>query len=199
MVAWCVSNVSGAIADEGQCYVFNVRFIGDTSDGLRARFTQHSEKHPHERCLTKSPSLVYCVFSVGSGKTTLLNALSGQAPYAEVEGSIQYNGVDLKKEQYSYVAQMDNLNPFFTVRETLTYAAQLRCREDDNVRSTWIHITPPHKPPHVLLYWHLVPIACDTNRQMLDLCMGCATHACLITLIASCGGRMIIRAVVEFG
>ncbi|XP_044147218.1 ATP-binding cassette sub-family G member 5 [Bufo gargarizans] len=66
----------------------------------------------------------------GSGKTTLLDAISGRIGHkGTLLGEVYVNGSQLKKEQFqdcfSYVLQHDNLLPYLTVRETLTYTAML--------------------------------------------------------------------------
>jgi ATP-binding cassette, subfamily G (WHITE), member 2, SNQ2 len=66
----------------------------------------------------------------GAGKTTLLNAISGMAPYADVEGIVTLGGHSLHKSFLGYVPQFDHLQGVFTVRETLTSVAMLKCKID---------------------------------------------------------------------
>ncbi|XP_062320209.1 ATP-binding cassette sub-family G member 5 [Osmerus eperlanus] len=66
----------------------------------------------------------------GSGKTTLMDAISGRIGNAGVLlGEVAINGRKLKREQYkdcfSYVLQSDNLLSYLTVKETLSFTAQL--------------------------------------------------------------------------
>lgn len=65
----------------------------------------------------------------GSGKTTLLNQMSGRMKGSRVStsGRTLFNGTeDISSIKSAYVIQQDILLPTLTVRETLTYAAQLR-------------------------------------------------------------------------
>jgi len=65
----------------------------------------------------------------GSGKTSLLNAMSHRfnSKQLQTSGTILYNGDDrLNSIRSTYVMQHDVLLPTLTVRETLTYAAELR-------------------------------------------------------------------------
>ena len=74
----------------------------------------------------------------GAGKTTLLNAISGMAPYANVEGAVTLGGCALNKSLLGYVPQFDQLCGFFTVRETLTYACHLKCKRDETEVANYI-------------------------------------------------------------
>ncbi|KAG0258011.1 hypothetical protein BG011_003590 [Mortierella polycephala] len=83
--------------------------------------------------LTVKPGQVCIILGgSGSGKTTLLNTIAGRMNGPEVltSGSIKCNGVKAKKfwndGSVGYLQQYDFLMPFLTVRETLTYAANLR-------------------------------------------------------------------------
>ncbi|KAF1848479.1 ABC transporter-like protein [Cucurbitaria berberidis CBS 394.84] len=65
----------------------------------------------------------------GSGKTSLLNQMSGRMKGKRLatSGRTLFNGTqDTSKSRSAYVIQQDILLPTLTVRETLTYAAQLR-------------------------------------------------------------------------
>lgn len=65
----------------------------------------------------------------GSGKTSLLNQMSGrlQGKRLATSGKTLFNGsTDASHVRRAYVIQQDILLPTLTVRETLTYAAQLR-------------------------------------------------------------------------
>ncbi|KAH7355578.1 ABC transporter-like protein [Pyrenochaeta sp. MPI-SDFR-AT-0127] len=65
----------------------------------------------------------------GSGKTSLLNQMSGRMKGNRLSttGRTLFNGIeDASKIRSAYVIQQDILLPTLTVRETLTYAAQLR-------------------------------------------------------------------------
>jgi ABC-type multidrug transport system ATPase subunit len=65
----------------------------------------------------------------GSGKTTFLNVLSHRlhGRHLNLGGSTTYNGnTDLSQIRSAYVMQQDVLLPTLTVRETLSYAAELR-------------------------------------------------------------------------
>lgn len=65
----------------------------------------------------------------GSGKTSLLNQMSGRMKGNRISttGRTLFNGTeDIASIRSAYVIQQDILLPTLTVRETLTYAAQLR-------------------------------------------------------------------------
>lgn len=69
----------------------------------------------------------------GAGKTTLLNALAGMAPYAETSADmVLLKGMPFKKEHLGYVPQFDNINPVFTVYETVELAARLRSQQSED-------------------------------------------------------------------
>jgi ABC-type multidrug transport system ATPase subunit len=74
-------------------------------------------------------SLTAIIGSSGSGKTTLLNAIAHRIPLSsmDVSGNIAFNrNRQLKDVRSAYVMQDDILLPTLTVRETLSYAAELR-------------------------------------------------------------------------
>ena len=76
-----------------------------------------------------SGSLTAIIGSSGSGKTSVLNSLSHRVSSSKLSttGSITYNGSSkLSSIRSAYVMQQDVLLPTLTVRETLTYAAELR-------------------------------------------------------------------------
>jgi hypothetical protein len=67
-----------------------------------------------------------------SGKTSLLHVLAGRlhTTRAQITGDILFNGVSIPSHSIAkyvgYVQQHDQLLPFLTVREVLTYSASLR-------------------------------------------------------------------------
>ena len=76
-----------------------------------------------------SGSLTSIIGSSGSGKTSVLNSLSHRIAGGRLQttGSITYNGdPKLSSIRSAYVMQQDVLLSTLTVRETLTYAAELR-------------------------------------------------------------------------
>ena len=76
-----------------------------------------------------SGSLTAIIGSSGSGKTSMMNALSDRLKGGRLEtsGTILYNdNTKLSTVRSAYVLQQDVLLPTLTVRETLTYAAELR-------------------------------------------------------------------------
>lgn len=76
-----------------------------------------------------SGSLTAIIGGSGSGKTSLLNALSNRlkSKRLKTQGAIAYNrDTNLSSIRSAYVMQQDILLETLTVRETLTYAAELR-------------------------------------------------------------------------
>lgn len=70
------------------------------------------------------------------GKSTLLDVLSGRLESKNLTGTITTNGVPVNKsvfrKQSGYVMQSDALFPLLTVRESIRYAAYLRCKNKSN-------------------------------------------------------------------
>lgn len=67
----------------------------------------------------------------GAGKSTLLDVLAGRVSSSGLTGSMSVNGAPMDTEAFKkmsgYVQQSDALFPLLTVRETIRYAAYLRC------------------------------------------------------------------------
>lgn len=74
----------------------------------------------------------------GSGKSTLLNILSGLS-HSRVSGSIKINkeAVSTRKirKMSSYVMQDNKLHDFLTVYETVSFAANFKCRDEKQKES----------------------------------------------------------------
>ncbi|KIV99856.1 uncharacterized protein PV09_08524 [Verruconis gallopava] len=92
---------------------------------------EHSKKRLLDSitCSLKAGTLTAIIGGSGSGKTTLLNAVSQWSSNSRISssGSIRYNGIEgLSKIRHAFVMQHDILLPTLTVRETLTYSADLR-------------------------------------------------------------------------
>ncbi|KAL5376837.1 hypothetical protein PMIN06_006870 [Paraphaeosphaeria minitans] len=111
----------------------------DESPSALAKLFQNSAKAPvsgHEKKILddisaecKSGTLTAIIGGSGSGKTSLLNQMSGRMKgnRLSVSGRTLFNGSeDASQIQSGFVIQQDILLPTLTVRETLTYAAQLR-------------------------------------------------------------------------
>lgn len=107
-----------------------------TLAALNALFTKQPEqerklKHILQDVDANMPcgSLTAIIGGSGSGKTSMLNALSRRLKGARLatSGTTLYNGNSkLSSVRSAYVMQQDVLLPTLTVRETLTYAAELR-------------------------------------------------------------------------
>jgi len=84
----------------------------------------------------------------GAGKSTLLDVLAGRIVSKDLTGSIMTNNKQMDKDVFrkksGYVMQSDALFPLLTVRETIQYAAQLRCtgtsEEKNNFAETTIKL-----------------------------------------------------------
>ncbi|KAL8690046.1 MAG: hypothetical protein Q9218_004415, partial [Villophora microphyllina] len=107
--------------------------IAALSSALKRR--KDAIKTPNKRILDNvnadmpSGSLTAILGGSGSGKTTMLHALSHRISGSrlQVSGDIRYNSNGrLSSIKSAYVMQNDVLVPTLTVRETLSYAAQLR-------------------------------------------------------------------------
>lgn len=68
----------------------------------------------------------------GAGKSTLLDVLSGRLESTTLSGQLFVNGVAadnaIFRKQTGYVMQTDALFPLLTVRESIRFAAALRCK-----------------------------------------------------------------------
>lgn len=82
----------------------------------------------------KKGEIVAIIGGSGAGKSTLLNAISGRVK--PDSGEVFYKGNDLFEyyevlnSQIAFVPQKDIMHSRLTVRETLDYAARLRCSSD---------------------------------------------------------------------
>ncbi|XP_019170118.1 PREDICTED: ABC transporter G family member 11-like [Ipomoea nil] len=112
----------------------------------------------------------------GSGKSTLLDALSGRlAANAFLSGRIVLNGHKAKLSfgTAAYVTQDDNLIGTLTVRETISYSAQLRLpdrmpRTEKRalVESTIIEMGLQNCADTVIGNWHLRGISGGEKRRV---------------------------------
>ena len=81
--------------------------------------------------LLANPGEMVAIMSpAGAGKTTLLNVLSKRLTSRHIVGRVTYNGQNLSAEAVrvltNYVMSSDQLYPYLTVEETLSFAAELR-------------------------------------------------------------------------
>merc|ERR1719335_2125455 len=127
--------------------------IGNTGDNrasLTARSSIHSKITPSAKKSTKvildhvsgeaKPGEILALMGPsGSGKTSLMNVLSGRASYQE--GDVSINGKNLDKasmkkllSRVAYVKQQDIFFETLTVRDQLTYTAQLRISDKDTTK-----------------------------------------------------------------
>ncbi|KAI8831865.1 hypothetical protein BC829DRAFT_494380 [Chytridium lagenaria] len=87
----------------------------------------------------------------GSGKTTLMNAIAGRTTI-KLEGDILFDGLPkttlLRSGRVAYVPQEDHLLPYLTVRETLTFAANLRLSASMTADEKKSCHASPHEPVH---------------------------------------------------
>eukprot|EP01096_Ripella_sp_DP13-Kostka_P012991 TRINITY_DN553_c0_g1_i1.p1 TRINITY_DN553_c0_g1~~TRINITY_DN553_c0_g1_i1.p1 ORF type:complete len:670 (+),score=256.24 TRINITY_DN553_c0_g1_i1:194-2203(+) len=80
--------------------------------------------------------IVAILGSSGAGKSTLLDVLAKRKTYGNIGGTVLYNGKEIKSSHLptniaGYVRQDDYHLAALTVRETLLFAADLRCRVSD--------------------------------------------------------------------
>ena len=69
----------------------------------------------------------------GAGKSTLLDVLAKRKTYGNISGTVLYNGKEITGAHLNtniagYVRQDDYHLHALTVRQTMNYAADLRCR-----------------------------------------------------------------------
>ncbi|KXS21830.1 P-loop containing nucleoside triphosphate hydrolase protein [Gonapodya prolifera JEL478] len=113
--------------------------------------------------------LVAILGGSGAGKTTLLNALSGRLPPSiHLSGSVLVNGAKRDrrrwKREVAYVEQEDLLLPTLTVRETLTFAAEMRLPDAD--------YTPAQKAERVETLLNSLGLAEIANTKVGDSMKG---------------------------
>ncbi|XP_025679372.1 ABC transporter G family member 11 isoform X3 [Arachis hypogaea] len=112
----------------------------------------------------------------GSGKSTLLDALSGRlAANAFLSGTVLLNGrkANLSFGTAAYVTQDDNLIGTLTVRETISYSAQLRLPDKMSpsdkealVESTIVAMGLQDCADTVIGNWHLRGISGGEKRRV---------------------------------
>jgi ABC-type multidrug transport system ATPase subunit len=112
--------------------------VNEAPNALASLFSKNKTPPSHSHVKTilddisahmPSGSLTAIIGGSGSGKTSLLNQMSGrmQGTRLSTSGRTYFNGSeDPTSIRSAYVIQQDILLPTLTVRETLTYAAQLR-------------------------------------------------------------------------
>jgi ABC-type multidrug transport system ATPase subunit len=82
----------------------------------------------------KSGQVLAIMGASGAGKSTFMNILSGQIqkkdPNSTLKGEVLYNGREYSLNQVKtfsgYVMQTDNLLEFMTVKETISFAVNLK-------------------------------------------------------------------------
>ncbi|KAF2445524.1 P-loop containing nucleoside triphosphate hydrolase protein [Karstenula rhodostoma CBS 690.94] len=141
--ASATSHVENAISlrevDPVSVHLEHLSVTVDESPSALAKLFQKSAKAPvggHSKKILddisadcKTGTLTAIIGGSGSGKTSLLNQMSGRMKgnRLSVSGRTLFNGSeDASQIQSGFVIQQDILLPTLTVRETLTYAAQLR-------------------------------------------------------------------------
>lgn len=81
----------------------------------------------------------------GSGKSSLLNLLSGYNSKKEVSGIVKVNGSlrDPKQFRYvsSYVMQDSLLHPLLTVREAMSFSANLKIGKELNAQEKELRVS----------------------------------------------------------
>jgi ABC-type multidrug transport system ATPase subunit len=109
--------------------------VDEAPNALARIFAKEKAPQSHKTILDDisaempSGTLTAIIGGSGSGKTSLLNQMSGrmQGKRLSTSGRTYFNGSDDPTSiRSAYVIQQDILLPTLTVRETLTYAAQLR-------------------------------------------------------------------------
>lgn len=112
--------------------------VNEAPNGLARAFSKQKSSPGHSYVKTilddisadmPVGTLTAIIGGSGSGKTSLLNSMSGRmkGKRLDTSGRTLFNGsTDASRIRSAYVIQQDILLPTLTVRETLTYAAQLR-------------------------------------------------------------------------
>ena len=113
--------------------------VDESPNAFSRLFSKHKTPPSHGHVKTilddisadmPSGSLTAIIGGSGSGKTSLLNSMSGRIQGSNrlvTSGRTLFNGSeDVSRIRSAYVIQQDILLHTLTVRETLTYAAQLR-------------------------------------------------------------------------
>jgi len=109
----------------------------DLTYAVSDKVTKQQKTLLHKMCGKATPGKLLGIMGTsGAGKSTLLDCLAGRISGQDISGTIKVNGSVMDPESFKrmsgFVMQSDALFPLLTVRETIRYAAHLRCANKSN-------------------------------------------------------------------